>query len=153
MWIACFSATSTLRQQLFSLKHTVHPEPTRSLHGRVFTISTLTRATERAGSGPSSRQEWQRYGSPAPLEGGRTGTDGSRGAEVSAAWARVAGGSGGLNAWYQQDRLPRSADNTGHNSPPSNTNSNFDEKWVSFARQEVAELRLPTLQPKATFLL
>jgi hypothetical protein len=76
------------------------------------------------------------------------------GNQVSAAWARVAGGSGSLNAWYQSNR-PRSADAwTGSYDEASGSGKGkLDEKWIAFARQEVAELRLPSLQPQATFLL
>jgi hypothetical protein len=80
------------------------------------------------------------------------------GTQVSAAWARVAGGSGSLNAWYQNNRLPRSADastnsNDKHGAAGPWKSGKIDEKWAAFARQEVAELRLPSLQPQATFLL
>lgn len=86
--------------------------------------------------------------------GGDKGGSGSQQGTVSAAWARVAGGSGSLHAWYQSNRLPRSADaKTGHEDSRGSAPEKLDEKWVAFARQEVAELRLPSLQPQATFLL
>lgn len=76
---------------------------------------------------------------------------------MSAAWSRVAGGNGSssLHAWYQTHRLPRSADalTSGDDKRWEGNGGKLDEKWVAFAKQEVAEVRLPSLQPQATFLL
>jgi hypothetical protein len=96
--------------------------------------------------------------------------------EVSAAWARVTGGSS-LSDWYQADRLPRSLD-TSMSSMHQNgqklaaaataessnkgqitadtlrfRGAKADEKWAAFAKPGVAEPHFPSLQPQATFLL